>query len=59
MNKFKKVFKFDVEKFILHIIMNNYNEYNIFTLNTQILQSERVNEKYYLMKSSKIYLTSL
>ena len=41
------------------ITVENNNEYNIITLNTQILQLWHVKEKYYLMKLSKIYLTSI
>ena len=36
--KFKKVSKFDAKKFIWQIIMNDNNDCNIITLNTQILQ---------------------
>ena len=41
------------------ITVRNNNEFNIITLNTQILLVWHVKEKYYLMKSSKIYLASL
>ena len=41
------------------ITVVNNNEYNILTLNTQILQLWHVKEKYFLMKLSKIYLTGI
>ena len=40
------------------ITVGNNNEYNIITLKTQILQFWQFKEKY-LMKLSKIYLTSI
>ena len=40
------------------ITVGNNNEYNIILLNAQILKLWHV-KKYYLMKSSKIYLTSI
>ena len=41
------------------ITVENNNEYNINTLNKQILQLLHVKEKYYFFKSIKIYLTSI
>ena len=38
--------------------MNHYNDYNIITLDTQILQLWHVKEKYYFMLLSNTYLIS-